>query len=62
MYGKTISIALKDKSMHTHRVCSLQPIANKTGGPLNKRGCIAAGLLINLTKDTALRYTTLPGI
>ena len=45
--AKTISSALRDKSIHTHRVCSSQPIANETAGPLNKRGCIEAGLPTN---------------
>ena len=63
-----MSTALKDKSMHTHGVHRLLPIANKIAGPLNKRGCMVAGLLTEdkvrgscLRKDTALHYTTLPG-
>ena len=45
MHGKTLSTALRDESMHTHRVCSSQQIANETVGPLNMRGCIEVGLL-----------------
>ena len=56
--------------MHTHRVHSLQPIANRIAGPLNKRGCIAVGLPMNknltfkltgscLTQDIALYYISM---
>ena len=43
---ETISTTLEDKRMHTHRVCSLQPITDRIVGPLNKRGCVIAGLSV----------------